>query len=79
MTAKIKVNVIKISGEFIKLDSFLKFAGICGTGGEAKALILDGGVRVGNEVCLERGRKLRDGAIVFVLGGIYKVKAASEG
>lgn len=50
---------IKITTEFIKLDQLLKFAGIAGTGGHAKDLIINGDVLVNGEVCLMRGKKLR--------------------
>ena len=43
---------IKISTEYIKLDSFLKLAGVASTGGHAKVLITGGEVKVNNEVCI---------------------------
>ena len=49
---------IKINTEYIKLDSFLKLAALCQTGGEAKMRILDGEVLVNGEVCTMRGKKL---------------------
>ena len=52
---------IKIDGEFIKLDSLLKFAGLVETGGHAKIEILGGSVTVNNEVCLMRGKKIKSG------------------
>jgi ribosome-associated protein len=51
---------IGISTAFIKLDAFLKYAGLCGTGGEAKILVAEGGVLVNGGVCVQRGKKLRD-------------------
>lgn len=54
--------------EYIKLDQFLKLAQIVITGGEAKAIILEGMVKVNGEVELRRGRKLRDGDRVEVEG-----------
>ncbi|MDO4608577.1 MAG: RNA-binding S4 domain-containing protein [Clostridia bacterium] len=50
-----------IKDEYIKLDSALKFSGILGTGGQAKMVIQDGLVKVNNEICLMRGKKLRRG------------------
>ena len=50
---------IAIDSEFIKLDSFLKFAG-----GQAKDAIQAGAVLVNGEVCTMRGKKLRPGDIV---------------
>lgn len=52
---------IKITTEFIKLDSLLKFAGVVETGGEAKLAIQEGHVTVNGEVCTMRGKKLRPG------------------
>lgn len=44
-----RTDIINIETEFIKLDSFLKLAGACETGGEAKIAIADGLVRVNGE------------------------------
>lgn len=52
---------VSITTEFIKLDSLLKFANICMTGGEAKECIQNGDVLVNGEVCLMRGKKIRKG------------------
>ena len=52
---------IKISTPFIKLDSLLKFAGVTGTGGEAKYVISESMVKVNGEVCTERGKKIKNG------------------
>lgn len=51
----------KITTEFIKLDSLLKYEGLAETGGEAKLLIQEGCVRVNGAVCTQRGKKLRPG------------------
>ena len=67
------VTVIAITGEYIRLDQFLKFAGIAETGGMAKEIIAAGGVRVNGEVVTERGRKLRGGMIVRAGGGVFVV------
>ncbi len=64
---------IKITTEYIKLDQFLKFSGIAFTGGEAKELILDGEIKVCGEVCLMRGKKLRDGDTVEAFGKTYQI------
>lgn len=47
--------------DYIKLDSFLKWRSVVGTGGEAKIRIAQGDVVVNGEVELRRGRKLRQG------------------
>ena len=51
----------------IKLDQFLKFAGLVETGGQAKMLIQGGEVTVNGEVELRRGRKLNAGDRVEVM------------
>ncbi len=62
------METISINTEFIKLDAFLKYAGMVGTGGEAKIRIAEGEVLVNGEVCTMRGKKLRPGDVV-ALGG----------
>ena len=52
---------VQIQTEYIKLDSLLKFSGLCDTGGFAKELVQQGAVRVNGEVCLMRGKKIRPG------------------
>ena len=54
----------KITTEYIKLDQFLKFAGVAETGGQAKELILEGEVKVNGEVCTMRGKKIRANDII---------------
>ena len=58
------METIQINTDFIKLDAFLKFAAMVGTGGEAKLVISDGLVQVNGEVCTMRGKKLRAGDTV---------------
>lgn len=67
------MTTIEINTEYIKLDSFLKFAGTAGTGGEAKLLIEDGRVSVNGQVCTMRGKKLRPGDSVELGGESYAV------
>lgn len=57
---------IKINSEYIKLDQFLKLSEMAQTGGHAKIIIKEGLVKVNDEVCLERGKKLRIGDIIEV-------------
>ncbi len=54
--------------EYIKLDQFLKLAGIVETGGEAKQLILSGLVMVDGVIETRRGRKLYHGDTITVEG-----------
>lgn len=67
---------IKISTPFIKLDQFLKFTGMSFNGAEAKAIILDGLVKVNGETELKRGKKLYEGDTVLVVSddGEYEFK-----
>lgn len=58
------MNKIKIDTEIIKLDAFLKWAAIVSSGSEAKLYIQDGLVKVNNEICTQRGKKLKVGDIV---------------
>ena len=64
---------ILIQTEFIKLNQFLKWAGIADTGGEADLIIAEGKVTVNGEVEIRRGKKLRDGDRISVYGGEYEI------
>lgn len=64
---------IKIDTEFIKLDSFLKFAGATTLGSESKFFIQNGEVKVNGEVEVRRGKKLYPGDTVEFQGEIYTV------
>jgi ribosome-associated protein len=64
----------KLEGEeFILLQALLKASGLCETGGDAKSAIIDGHVKVDNEVETRRGKKIRDGQVVTFNGKIIKV------
>lgn len=60
------IKHIKIKTGFIKLDQFLKFAGIAETGGHAKEIVQEGLVIYNGEVCTQRGKKLYAGDEVIV-------------
>ena len=62
------MQTVTIQTEFIKLDSFLKFCGAVGTGGEAKTAIAEGEVQVNGEPCTMRGKKIRPGDVVTFRG-----------
>jgi ribosome-associated protein len=64
---------IKVNTEIIKLDSFLKWSGICAQGSEAKIIVQDGKVKLNGEVELRRGKKLVKGDVVQYDGEEYKV------
>ena len=52
---------VAIKGDVIRLGQLLKVAGLVDSGGEAKALIAEGGVTVNGEVETRRGRQLHAG------------------
>lgn len=76
MAEKNETITVSIHTEFIKLDSLLKFAGLCDTGGFAKELVQQSAVRVNGEVCTMRGKKIRPGDAVTV--DKYTVRVTAE-
>ena len=52
---------VKIETDFIKLDQFLKWAGVVGQGSDAKEIINLGLVKVNGQPETRRGKKLRSG------------------
>lgn len=52
---------ISIKEDFIRLDSAMKLADMVVTGGHAKIVIQNGEVKVNNEICTMRGKKLHKG------------------
>ena len=64
---------VGIDSDMIRLGQFLKLADLIGTGGEGKILISSGDVTVNGEVDLRRGRQLRKGDVVDVLGRTARV------
>jgi ribosome-associated protein len=64
---------VAIGGDMIRLGQFLKLADLIGTGGEGKVLIASGDVTVNGEVDTRRGRQLRPGDVVEVLGRSARV------
>ena len=57
---------IQIRTPFIKLEQLMKLANLTDTGGFAKELIQSGQVSVNGEVCMMRGKKIRNGDSVTV-------------
>lgn len=64
-----------LRGEYITLDALMKAAGLASTGGEAKARILEGEVKVDGVVETRRGRKLRGGEAVSAAGCVIRIEA----
>ena len=65
---------VDAQGEYIKLDQFLKLANLVESGGQAKALIQGGMVKVNGEVETRRGRKLHQGDAVEFEGEVLVVE-----
>ncbi|MEA2220407.1 MAG: ribosome-associated protein [Solirubrobacteraceae bacterium] len=55
---------VPIREDSIRLGQLLKLAGLADSGGDARELVRDGGVRVNGEVERRRGRQLRRGDVV---------------
>ena len=68
------MTTIKITTEFIRLDSLLKLTGLVDTGGQAKIMIQNGEISVNGEPCAMRGKKLRPGDIVACGGKQFQVE-----
>lgn len=59
---------VSIRDESIRLGQFLKLADLTDTGADAKAAIADGLVLVNGEIETRRGRELRHGDQVSLMG-----------
>jgi ribosome-associated protein len=66
---------VKINTEFIKLDQLIKWAGVTGSGVEAKELVISGQVRVNGQIENRRGKKIRPGDRIEVLDNEILVEA----
>ena len=64
---------IEIRGDTIRLGQALKFAGLAGSGGEARALVEAGAVKVNGEVERRRGRQLHSGDEIAVEGEAVRI------
>lgn len=60
--------------EVIRLDDFLKFCGVVGTGGQAKILIQTGEVLLNGEVETRRRKQLKIGDKIQLLGETFYVE-----
>jgi ribosome-associated protein len=54
----------ELKGEFIALCDLLKTTGIANSGGQGKAIVADGHVRVDGEIELRKTAKIRNGQLV---------------
>ncbi len=64
---------VAIRDESIRLGQLLKLADLVEAGGDAKALLADGGVTVNGEPETRRGRQLRRGDVVESRGEQVRV------
>ena len=64
---------IKIIGDYIALGQFLKLARIIDSGGAAKAFLAETPVLINGEPDQRRGRKLREGDEILILGKSYRI------
>ena len=66
---------VKIDTEFITLGQFLKLADVIQSGGMAKWFLAEYEIFVNNEPENRRGKKLRDGDVLYIHhSGTYIVK-----
>ena len=68
-----KTKDISINTDYITLGQFLKLADVISTGGEAKVFLQNNEVVINDEIDCRRGRKLREGDIVEVLGKTFRI------
>ena len=69
-----KTTEIVINSDYITLGQFLKLADIIQSGGEAKAFLAENEVEIDGISDNRRGRKLRGGEIIEILGQKYEIK-----
>jgi ribosome-associated protein len=70
-----QVRDVAIGDDMIRLGQLMKLANVANSGGEAKSLLAAGEVRVNGEVETRRGRQLRRGDEVVILGQHLRVAA----
>lgn len=68
-----KMEIIKLKEDYIKLGQALKAAGLVESGVDAKFAIQDGLVKVNGQVETQRGKKLVEGDIVEYDGNSIKI------
>ena len=68
-----KTKDISINTDYITLGQFLKLADVISTGGEAKVFLQNNEVVINDGIDCRRGRKLREGDIVEVLGKSFRI------
>ena len=69
-----KTTEIIISTDYITLGQFLKLADIIQSGGEPKSFLAENKVEIDGIADNRRGRKLRGGEVIEILGQSYEIK-----
>ena len=69
-----KTTEIIINTDYITLGQFLKLADIIQSGGEAKSFLAQNEVEIDGISDNRRGRKLRGGEVIEILGQKYEIK-----
>ena len=64
----------EITGEFIKLNQWLKKENLASTGGEAKFMVEEGRILLNGETVTEVRKKLRHDDTVSVDGETYRIQ-----
>ncbi|MDR7331834.1 ribosome-associated protein [Kinneretia asaccharophila] len=67
---------MELRGDYIELDKLLKATGLADSGGQARAFITAGEVRVDGQVELRKTAKMRAGQVVEFGGQRVRVVAA---
>lgn len=67
------MKIVKITKEPVELYKILKFEGIVGSGGEAKAVIDDGQVLVNGEIEKRKRKKIMSGDVIEFMNEEFKV------
>ena len=70
-------TVFELKGEFIALCDLLKTTGIADSGGQGKAFVAEGIVKVDGEIELRKTAKIRAGQTIECFDNAIKVVAAS--
>ena len=69
-----KTTEIVLNTDYITLGQFLKLADIIQSGGEAKSFLAQNEVKIDGISDNRRGRKLRGGEVLEILGQKYEIK-----
>ena len=67
------MNEFYLKGDYIKLGQLLKAADLISNGSDAKFEILEGKVKVNEEITKQRGKKIISGDIVEYEGNVIHV------